>query len=264
LVCINKRHRFKKEVNSRYGMSEGHPHQWQRAKGVRIHCKDCIAECCKHIALPIDEPTTQDDWQEIVNWLHHEGVSVYLDVEDDWLVDIKLRCNNLDDNKCKVWGTTEYPTICANYDMDTCVMNEPGNYWKILFDTPEQAAEYARKKGMTKPLHLTKPKNCHDECCNHIIVPLEEPEDGDDFDDFKWYIYHQGVIIYKDEDDNWYAEIKTRRREPCSICDEEACIHDENTEPVVLCTIEDINTYCQQKNIDVYKGKKPKLQLSSY
>lgn len=60
---------------------------------------------------------------------------------------------------------------------------------------------------------------CSGLCCRYISVPLDTPEEPDEFDWIRWVVSHEGVIVYV-EDDAWYAEIPT----PCShLTDDHRC-----------------------------------------
>ncbi len=229
---------------------------------LRIECKNCVAECCKHIAIQIDAPEELEDFQQIADFLNHENVSVYQDVEGDWIVDFKSRCKNLNGPKCEIWGTEQYPLTCREYDVKTCVMNEPGEYWKILFDTPEQVADYCEKKALGM-IQTRKPRNCREECCNHINVPIDEPEDTRDIDDIKWYLWHNDVVVMMDEDGDWFVELKAKRNFRCTKCDIQNCRDDDYEYPVVFFEPSDVEKYAKDKGIELPRIKK-KMKLDSH
>ncbi len=49
-------------------------------------------------------------------------------------------------------------------------------------------------------------------CCEYVAVPIDEPEDIDDYDGILWYLLHKNVRVYIDHDGDWYVEFST----PCS------------------------------------------------
>ena len=74
----------------------------------------------------------------------------------------------------------------------------------------------AKKKSKTKKKKSDTPgpdplqcEKCDALCCKYIGVPLDDPETWGDFDDFTWFLYHEGISIYIDDDD-WYMNIDTR------------------------------------------------------
>ncbi|MBN1644961.1 YkgJ family cysteine cluster protein [Candidatus Woesearchaeota archaeon] len=120
-----------------------------------INCEECGAKCCRYIAVETDPPDCLDDWDQIKWLLMHEGVSVYLDNEDDWIIEVTTKCKNLGPgNKCKIYNN--HPDLCKDHDIKTCVMNGKGKVEKILFKTAEDVDSYLKKTGLDKSL----PKEC--------------------------------------------------------------------------------------------------------
>jgi Fe-S-cluster containining protein len=61
---------------------------------------------------------------------------------------------------------------------------------------------------------------CNAECCRYITVDLATPEDKEDWDEIKWLLMHEKVMIYKDLEGDWMIEIQV----PCkhlkgNLCD---------------------------------------------
>lgn len=52
---------------------------------------------------------------------------------------------------------------------------------------------------------------CAGLCCRYIALPIETPEDRDDFDDVRWYLAHEGISVFVEEDE-WYINIANRCR----------------------------------------------------
>ena len=57
---------------------------------------------------------------------------------------------------------------------------------------------------------MTPCRLCNAECCRYITVDLATPKDEEDWDEIKWMLLHEGVIIYVDEDGDWNVEVKTK------------------------------------------------------
>lgn len=57
-------------------------------------------------------------------------------------------------------------------------------------------------------------------CCEYIAVPLETPEDIDDYDGIIWYLLHENVRVYIDHEGDWYVEFSTRCKQlsPDGLC----------------------------------------------
>jgi len=60
---------------------------------------------------------------------------------------------------------------------------------------------------------MTKPPcdQCKGLCCQYITVPIQRPNTRGDFDDLRWYLAHENIIIYV-EDDIWYMQVNNRCR----------------------------------------------------
>lgn len=73
----------------------------------------------------------------------------------------------------------------------------------------------ASRKG--KKLQCDK---CTGLCCRYFALPIETPEDWDDFDDIRWYLAHEDVTVFV-EDGDWYINIKNKCRhlDPNHRCD---------------------------------------------
>ncbi len=57
---------------------------------------------------------------------------------------------------------------------------------------------------------MVRCEDCNAECCRYVTVELAEPKEEADWDEIKWYLMHEGVIVYKDLDDEWQIEIKSK------------------------------------------------------
>lgn len=52
---------------------------------------------------------------------------------------------------------------------------------------------------------------CAGLCCRYLALPIETPTTRGDFEDIRWYLAHEGISIFV-EDDEWYINISTRCR----------------------------------------------------
>jgi Fe-S-cluster containining protein len=59
---------------------------------------------------------------------------------------------------------------------------------------------------MAKKMQCDK---CTGLCCRYFALPIETPEDKDDFDDIRWYLCHKDVTVFV-EDGDWYINIKNK------------------------------------------------------
>ena len=102
-------------------------------------CDHCIAKCCRYFALPIEEPTTRQDFDYIRWYLLHEGATVFTE-EGSWYLLVYAKCKHLqDDNRCGIYFTR--PQICRDYSTVNCEYEDDWVYDRY-FETPEQVEEY--------------------------------------------------------------------------------------------------------------------------
>ena len=99
-------------------------------------CFSC-ALCCTYMALEIDNPSTNTEYDYLVWYLYHEGVSVFVDWEGDWYLKFESRCTHLTPNgMCGVYE--DRPAICRDFSFLECERNnpeEPPDKW--LFETAD-------------------------------------------------------------------------------------------------------------------------------
>jgi Fe-S-cluster containining protein len=122
-----------------------------------VLCDHCTAKCCRYFALPIDEPTTLEDWEFIRWYLLHDAATVFKE-DDTWYLLVHTECKHLQaDNRCGIYDTR--PLICREYSTDNCEYEDDWLYEQYI-ETAEQAFEYAeailpRKKGVS--IRSTRP-----------------------------------------------------------------------------------------------------------
>ncbi len=54
-------------------------------------------------------------------------------------------------------------------------------------------------------------EHCTAVCCHYVALPIEKPTTRRDFDDIRWYLMHDGVIIFV-EDGTWYLQFRAKCR----------------------------------------------------
>jgi Fe-S-cluster containining protein len=72
---------------------------------------------------------------------------------------------------------------------------------------------------MSAEIHKPKPKTCDEcdgRCCKYVAIEIDVPETLEDFEDIKWYVCHENVQVYVEEDGSWNVEFLT----PCRHLDE--------------------------------------------
>lgn len=103
-------------------------------------CDHCTAKCCRYFALPIEKPTTRQDFDYVRWYLLHEGATIFTE-DGDWYLLVYAKCRHLqDDHRCGIYTTR--PQICRDYSTDNCEYEDDWVYDRY-FETPEQVEEYA-------------------------------------------------------------------------------------------------------------------------
>ena len=54
-------------------------------------------------------------------------------------------------------------------------------------------------------------QGCDGLCCRYFALPIETPEDWDDYDDIRWYLCHEHISVFVNEGD-WYLNVETKCR----------------------------------------------------
>ena len=66
-------------------------------------------------------------------------------------------------------------------------------------------AAKAKKKVLRKGLCA----KCTGLCCRYFALPLDTPEDWDDYDDIRWFLCHEDITVFVEEGD-WYLNVKNK------------------------------------------------------
>lgn len=105
-----------------------------------VLCSYCTAMCCRYFSVPIDTPTTRNDFDNLRWFMLHGHVTVYVE-DETWYLCVYGDCKHLlPDHRCGIY--TERPQICRDYSTDACEYDDDGLHDR-LFETPEQIWEYA-------------------------------------------------------------------------------------------------------------------------
>jgi len=115
-----------------------------------VECTEC-ALCCTYVAVGINAPTTPRLATDVLWYLYHEQVYVYLDEDGEWSVVFETRCRNLaPDRRCRVYA--ERPHVCRGFDNRGCEVNAPARR-DLTFREP---AEFLRWLGERRPRLLAR------------------------------------------------------------------------------------------------------------
>jgi hypothetical protein len=107
-----------------------------------VECTEC-ARCCTYVAVGINAPTTPRLATDVLWYLYHDSVYVYLDDDGEWSVVFETRCRNLgEDRRCGVYA--ERPHICRSFDNRSCEVNAPSDT-ALTFREPLEFLAWLRK-----------------------------------------------------------------------------------------------------------------------
>ena len=66
-----------------------------------------------------------------------------------------------------------------------------------------------KKEKNGKKIKKNQCQECIGLCCRYFALPIEDPEDWDDYDDIRWYLCHEDVTVFL-EDGDWYLNIRNK------------------------------------------------------
>lgn len=104
----------------------------------RAHpCFNC-QHCCTYVATEVGEPESNKEYDEILWFLYHRNVCIFIDWDEDWYIQFNTPCDKLTPTGlCSVYE--ERPFICADYDWQECERNfdgDPAHRW--FFHTADE------------------------------------------------------------------------------------------------------------------------------
>ena len=106
-------------------------------------CDQCNALCCRYLCFEIDEPDDFHEFDDLRWYLCHEGISIHVDEDEDWYIQIDNPCKYLDENnRCRIYE--DRPIICRNHGED-CEFTEVDYCYLHEFKTPEDIIAYAKE-----------------------------------------------------------------------------------------------------------------------
>ena len=50
---------------------------------------------------------------------------------------------------------------------------------------------------------------CGAKCCKYFCFEIDEPDDYDEFEDIRWFLFHEGVTVHIDDGD-WFIHIENK------------------------------------------------------
>lgn len=107
-----------------------------QAAGEKADEKNCTAcgLCCSYVAIEIDGPATVKQATQLLWYVYHEGVSLYVN-DEEWMVQFDTTCVHLQpDYRCGIYDTR--PHICREFSEQDCEVNT-GDDGKTFFTAGE-------------------------------------------------------------------------------------------------------------------------------
>lgn len=108
------------------------------------YCRDCDSKCCRYFTVPLGRPEDRDDFDAMKWYLLHHGVSIYIDHEGDWYVNVASHCTALcEDGLCRVYSVR--PDICRVHNNEICEKDDANYDFRAHFFTVEELMTYAQR-----------------------------------------------------------------------------------------------------------------------
>jgi Fe-S-cluster containining protein len=107
-----------------------------------VECTSC-GQCCTYVGIGINAPSRPRYATDILWYLYHEKVYVYVDGAREWSVHFEARCRNLGEGfLCGVY--LKRPHICRSFDNRTCEVNDPVQH-SLTFREPREFLAWLRE-----------------------------------------------------------------------------------------------------------------------
>jgi len=115
----------------------------RQEKPELVECTSC-GQCCTYVGIGINAPSRPRYATDILWYLYHENVYVYVDGVGEWSVHFEARCRNLgEDLRCGVY--LERPHICRGFDNRSCEVNDPVHD-SLTFRDPREFLAWLRER----------------------------------------------------------------------------------------------------------------------
>ncbi len=106
-------------------------------------CGKCT-KCCEYINVRLDMPTTEEEFDNILWYLLHKNVYVWIGKQHKWYVRFNTPCKPLKKGRCKEYSTR--PMLCREYEQEKCENYKTPTDVKYEFHTREELLAYLKKK----------------------------------------------------------------------------------------------------------------------
>lgn len=82
----------------------------------------------------------------------------------------------------------------------------------IMIDLTQSCSELqiaSMEKNTEKDVHSCI--KCGSVCCKHVALEIDKPRSKQDFDFIRWYLLHENIEVFTEDDGTWYLKFQT----PC-------------------------------------------------
>ncbi|MES9903581.1 MAG: YkgJ family cysteine cluster protein [Sedimenticola sp.] len=113
-------------------------------------CSRCPGtRCCTYMTEALGPaPRSKSDFDHLLWQISHEGVEIYKD-EGDWYLMIQGRCQHIGPNgACAIYE--DRPQICRDYENEWCEMDAPAEEgFQLHFRNYQELLSYCKKRFKT-------------------------------------------------------------------------------------------------------------------
>ncbi len=116
-----------------------------------LTCEECGGKCCAYVAVELEEPASKSDFEDLLYYLHHEGVKLCVVTDEGaprtWYLQFDGPCRHLGpDGHCRIYE--HRPTICREHSLEGCEYHEAESFLEMA--TVPQLLGFMREIGRGK------------------------------------------------------------------------------------------------------------------
>jgi uncharacterized protein len=91
-------------------------------------------------------------------------------------------------------------------------------------------------------------EKCGAVCCKHVALEIDKPTTKQDFDHIRWYLLHQNIEVFIEDDGKWYLKFET----PCLRLNKNGSCGAYNERPVICRGYPPEDGECEYEGADTY------------
>lgn len=81
-------------------------------------CRKCVAKCCRYIALQIDTPRSDEDFENTRWYIAHKKTAIFID-KKKWFLEVFTDCRYMTKGHlCSIYD--KRPKVCREHANDAC------------------------------------------------------------------------------------------------------------------------------------------------